>query len=577
MNPLVQAIQNNNHNQLKLFLDLGHDPNVDIIIDGFKKRVKQPLWFAYEMDDMQCAEILIKAGADPDTILEDAVNSFNHEWCTFILENGADPNGAINEDSHYFYNPYREDFFEEPLHFLSKNHEHEHGLSRLLLELFLKYGADIDSKAYKDRTPIFFAVIDKSFENVEFLLNNGCSLTCTDDEGKGLLHYSAINNFARAAELFISKGLDVNQTDKKGRTPLFDAVYNNSLEVAMLFFSNKVNHELKDKKGRTAAFCLAERSKAETEMADLLISNGVDLDHEDSNGRSILGALVESGKPTLVEYLLQKNIRVRSEERIKGKSLLSYSINKKHFFKQILVLVNHDIQIDVIDSNGNTPLMIAIERKNQQVAIALIKKGANINHCNKKGLNALQLAVQHNEVNVFRELYAHPEIGYRLKVAEVQKMTRTAFKQFSHEAMEILQSKHPEVTIEELNIDKSLCYLLRKNKTVMANFLIKIGADVNVVDENIATPLLYAANNNLYETAQLLIEHGADVNYCNDINITPLIEAAKNNATEVAFLLLENGADIHIVDWEGFTALDHARQRENTKLIVEIEKYRNNQ
>lgn len=573
MNPLVQAIQNKNPNQLKLLLDLGHDPNVDIIIDGAKKKVKQPLWFAYEMDNMPCAEILIKAGADPDVILEDAVNSFNYEWCTFILDNGADPNGVINEESYDFYNPYREDFFEEPLHFLSKNHEH--GLSRLFLKLFLNYGADIDSKAYKDRTPIFFAVADKSFDNIEFLLNNGCSLTCTDNEGKGLLHYSAIHNFARAAELFISEGLDVNQTDKKGRTPLFDAVYNNSLEVAMLFFSNKLNHELKDKKGRTAAFCLAERSGDETEMADLLISNGVDLDHEDSNGRSILGALVESGKPALVEYLLQKNIRVRSEERIKGKSLLCYSMSKDHSPDMILSLVNHEIQIDEIDSNGNTPLMIAIKRKNQQVAIALIKKGVDINHCNKKGLNAVQLAVQHNEVNVFRELYTHPDISYRLNAAEVQKMTRTAVRLLSHKALEILHSKHPEITIEVLNIDKSLCYLLKKRLTDMADHLISIGADINVVDESIATPLLYAANNNLYETAQLLIEHGADVNYCNDINITPLIEAGKNNATEVAFLLLENGADIHIVDWEGFTALDHAKQRENTKLIGEIEKYNN--
>lgn len=569
MNPLVQAINNNNHNQLKLLLDLGHDPNIDFFVDG---EMKKPLWVAYEKDNMEFAEILITAGADPDAILEDAVNSFNYEWCYFILENGADPNGIINNYTDEFLNPYREDLSETPLHFLSKYNE------KGLIKLFLKYGADIDREIYKGKTPIFFAVIDKSFDAIKCLIKNGCSLTITDKVGKDLLHHSAMNNFAQAAELFISKGMDVNQKDKKGRTPLFDAVYNNSLEVAMLLFLNKANPEIKDKKNRTAAFCLAETNMIdETEMLDLLIKNGVELDLEDSNGRSLLGALVESGKSTLVDYLLQKKLRVRSEERIKNLPLISYSINKTSSLKMNLSLVKHDIQINETDSKGNAPLMVAIERKVEETAIALIMKGVNINHCNKKGLNALQLAVQHNEVNVFQELYSHPEIDYHLNAAEVQKIIRAAVEQLSHKALEILLSKHPEVTIEVLSIDKSLCYLLRKKITGMANFLIKIGVDVNIVDENIATPLLYAANNNLHETAQLLIENGADVNYCNDLNITPLIEAAKNNATEVAFLLLENGADIHIVDWEGFTALDHARQRDNTKLIVEIEKYLSNE
>ena len=568
MNPLIQAIENNNPNQLKLLLDLGHDPNVDVFVDG---EVKNPLWVAYEKDDMECAEILISAGAYPNAILENAVNSFNYEWCYFILENGADPNGIINDYTDEFHNPYRQDLSETPLHYLSKKNKKE------LVELFLRYGADIDREIYKGKTPIFCAVISKSFDVVKCLIKNGCSLTITDKEGKGLLHHSARKDFVQAAELFISKGMDVNQRDKKGRTPLFDAVYSHALEVAMLFFSNKANPEIKDKKGRTAAFCLAETNMIdETEMLDLLIKKGVELDLEDSNGRSLLGALVESGKSTLVEYLLQKKLRVRSEERIKNLPLITYSINKTPSLRMNLTLVKHNVQINELDSNGNTPLMVAIERKIEKIAIALIRVGVNINHFNKKGLNALQLAVQHNVVSVFKELYSHPEIDYHLSAAEVKKTTKAAVEQLSHEALEILRSKHPEVTLEAICIDKSLCYFLSKKITGMANFLIKVGIDVNIVDDNNASPMLYAAHNNLHETSKLLIENGADVNYCNDINITPLIEAAKNNATEVAFLLLENGADIHIVDWEGFTALDHAKQRENKKLIVEIEKYLNN-
>ncbi len=47
MNPLLQAIENNNPNQLKLLLDLGHDPNKPITDEKHTWAIRQwPLLIA---------------------------------------------------------------------------------------------------------------------------------------------------------------------------------------------------------------------------------------------------------------------------------------------------------------------------------------------------------------------------------------------------------------------------------------------------------------------------------------------------------------------------------------------------
>ena len=117
------------------------------------------------------------------------------------------------------------------------------------------------------------------------------------------------------------------------------------------------------------------------------------------------------------------------------------------------------------------------------------------------------------------------------------------------------------------------------NNIGYAEVLLKAGVNLKTIINPVifVPPLMHAAHSNLPVTAQLLIEHGADLNYCNDLNITSLIEASKNSAMEVAKLLLENGADTHVVEWEGYTALEHAKQRRNTELILEIGKYPNTQ
>lgn len=583
MNPLIQAIERNNPNQLKLLLDLGHDPNVKLSIQHkfYYRKNKTPLWFAFENKNMQCAQILLNSGANPNAIMENVVSSLDYDWCELILDYGANPNAIFHKSKSHPHYHHDFNFPETPLHYFAEKNKIE------LIELLILYGADIHLEIYREgKTPMISAINSKSVEAINCFIENGFILEKTDKKGNNLLYYAAINNHQEIAQLFISLGLNVNHKNNKGRTPLFYAIRHNATDVTKLLFLNNVDPEIKDKTGRTAVFCLAEKERERKrerererdffdnmEMVAILTENNVRTDIQDNSGLSLIGALVENEKPDTIEFLLQNGTHVKSDERINKLPFITYCLEKYTYNDNIaLVLVKHNVQLNEPDFNGNTPLMVAIMKARwEDIAIALIKNGADINHCNKDGINALQLSVQYERVNVFRMLYNTTNYNYRLNENELQKITKASIAKFNSKALETIVDRHPEVITTVINISSSLCYLLKRKETGMAHLLIRLGSNVNIVDENDATPLFYAAHNNLPETASLLLKYGANPGYCNDMNNTPLIEAVKNNAVEVAKLLLDKGVDTSILNWEGMTAIEYAKQKNNTELIQIIE------
>jgi ankyrin repeat protein len=101
----------------------------------------------------------------------------------------------------------------------------------------------------------------------------------------------------------------------------------------------------------------------------------------------------------------------------------------------------------------------------------------------------------------------------------------------------------------------------------MVQFLIKAGANVNAEGDG-ETPLLLAAFYGRPQIAEILLKAGADVNAPGFKDLDPPLNiAAIHGYVDVVKVLLAHGANVNAQNLSHETALDLARQNQQTDVI----------
>src|SRR6185503_11632149 len=141
-------------------------------------------------------------------------------------------------------------------------------------------------------------------------------------------------------------------------------------------------------------------------------------------------------------------------------------------------------------------------------------------------------------------------------------------------------SENPDVSILKLLI-KAGVPLDRKNDDGVSavsiaaregrseNFkeLIDAGATVDLSQEDLNDALLLSARNCDTSTLKFLLKLGAKAN-TKDEDTTALMLAAEYGTPEMIKALIDKGADIDAVDDNGWTAMMHADEAENVRVLL---------
>ena len=145
-----------------------------------------------------------------------------------------------------------------------------------------------------------------------------------------------------------------------------------------------------------------------------------------------------------------------------------------------------------------------------------------------------------------------------------------------------------------------------KKQNQMAEYLVEKGADVNAQAENLDSAFLYAGASGQTELVKLYLENGArfdlfnryygsalipacerghvatvkllsetknyPINHINKLGWTGLLETVilgdgSKNYQEIVQILIDNGADVNILDFDGVSALDHAKARKQNEIV----------
>lgn len=137
-----------------------------------------------------------------------------------------------------------------------------------------------------------------------------------------------------------------------------------------------------------------------------------------------------------------------------------------------------------IDFNGNTPLMIAVQ-KNQIDAVKQELSDSRYNDNN----NALL-----NHTNINDETALHIAVRNR-----------------SEAIVKLLLDKRIEKDTKNLNVDTALHIATKNGDITIVKMLVDAKCDINAVDENGATALVLAAKRGSKNLVEYFIEKGADV------------------------------------------------------------------
>ena len=165
--------------------------------------------------------------------------------------------------------------------------------------------------------------------------------------------------------LLLQSGADVNKWNGFGTSALYFAVEKNDIEAVKLLL----------------------------EHDDILV------DRKMKNGMNPLLNACNKGYYNIVKHLLNKGADVNAQER-EGHSGLLIAVSRNHPEVVKLLLCQDDIQVDLKNDKGTTPLKEAAFRGYLDILVLLLNKGADVNAQSNKGFSSLHNSVEGNHPDV---------------------------------------------------------------------------------------------------------------------------------------------------------------------------------
>lgn len=201
---------------------------------------------------------------------------------------------------------------------------------------------------------LFAAVAEENLPAIRALLKKGADINArTIEAGLTPLMIAVKMNRTNSIRYLLMKGAKVNLQNKEGRTALHYAAINDLLKVFELLIQSGAKINLKDKDGKIATdyVNLGQQNKYFLTLAQSV---------EDYNG--LLIDLVEAGNTVGVIFLIEKGA-----------------------------------EINQVNANGDTPLIIATRKKDSKMVGLLLAQGVSIEPKNKQGIDAFTMAVNNND------------------------------------------------------------------------------------------------------------------------------------------------------------------------------------
>lgn len=302
------------------------------------------------------------------------------------------------------------------------------------------------------------------------------------------------------------------------------------------------------------------------------------------NTEDILVSEIKQFLPAIEYILMEKNKFSHTDSLLDIKTKIN-AITDKTTIREMNILKN-DIQRaicakNIVDAAQVTPLIKAIDERETKVATLLLQAGVDINACDHLKNTPLYVAIARKNRDLVEKLI---DKGAELNADNLRgghtPLTYAVYVG-ANDVIELLIKNGADINKCNKNHNTPLIQAamattaITNELPIIIKRLIDAGADVNAVTSNKETPLFLAVDKNDLEMVSLLIEEKADVNLTNFQGKSPLYLAVFKEDQGIAKLLLNAGAQLNSVDNENYKALSPEGKKAFDETLASAKKARN--
>lgn len=151
-------------------------------------------------------------------------------------------------------------------------------------------------------------------------------------------------------------------------------------------------------KGQTALHLASARGFQH--IVDILLDRGTDLCAKDINGNTPLHLATRNNNISVIKSLLFRQPKVAYEQNNNGDTPMHIAC-RFGYLECVMKLVEHNVTADMVNENLDTPLLVAIKEKHENVVIYLLHNApGNLDIFNNEGNAPIHVAVQEGLLKV---------------------------------------------------------------------------------------------------------------------------------------------------------------------------------
>lgn len=228
---------------------------------------------------------------------------------------------------------------------------------------------------------------------INLLLRQGAKLDLRDRLGHTALHKASEMGHAAAVGALVRAGADIYARDQASKSPQHLAAQNGHENAVRTL----VVEERRSFKNQTTFLHMAAIDD-DAVLAETLLRNSASVDTRDGQNKTALFHAISRGNEKTAAVLLQAGAQV-DPEIIEA----AFELNKK----PVLSLLLRNIKTAMSRTEVKSVLFKAVQRNLDGIVAALIDAGADVNVCNDLGYTPLLLAIELNNLEVFKVLVSN--------------------------------------------------------------------------------------------------------------------------------------------------------------------------